>query len=200
MAQEAGPNSTSPQDDGLPYIDNWPNDEPIVSIRDARRRLALADAFSDDIRGLTSELKELLREALHEAGRYTVEATYIPEITRSVLKDLRPPERWGDAWIGDVIDPGDLWDHARRGQALTRVGAYAGIPSAEVGQVVHSIGKAFGFVFDHDARDFLPHYQTATEQLGAAAGEYQHLRDSIAGRLVRLRRCERVPSARRAAD
>src|SRR5262245_17865069 len=105
MAHKAGPNSTSPSDDGLPFIDNGPNDEPIVSIRDARRRLALADAFRDDIRELNSELKGLLREALETAGRHTVEATFIPEITRSALKDLKPPERWGDAWVGDVIYP-----------------------------------------------------------------------------------------------
>lgn len=187
MAQEAGPNSTSPSDDGLPPINYWPNDEPIVSIRDARRRLALADGFGKDLLELALEVAKLEREALTEAGKFTVEATYDAKLARSLLTGVPAPDRWGNEWAIDLVYAGEFYDNPRRFQALTRVAAYVGIPVAEVRAVSEAIGEAVDSLFgEHRARELVGQLRDIYERLLAARGDYLTLRDSIAGRLDRM--------------
>jgi hypothetical protein len=186
MAQAPESDRTRSSDPQLPDIRCWPNDARIVSIQDARRRLTLADGFRDDLRQLATELERLQREALEAAGMYDVEATYDSSLMRTLLAKVRPPETWGNEWMIDLIDAGQIYFNSQRFQALTRVGAYAEIPCAEVRQVADAVGAAIAAALDGRGPELLPRLQDVIEQLWSASGDYQHLRDSIAGRLDRM--------------
>ena len=87
----------------------------------------------------------------------------------------------------DLVSPGPLHYVPAKVQALRRVGAYAGIPSAEVREVIQAVEAAMdAALIKFSAAELLPRMQEVVEQLASAGRDYDHLRDSIAGRLDRM--------------
>src|SRR5262249_53980026 len=195
MAQAPESDRTPSSEPLLPDINYWPNDVRIVSIQDARRRLTLADGLRPDIGKLRDEFVRLRREALLAAGMSDVRAMDDPQLVRSRLAQVSAPASWGNEWVGDLIYPGDIWDSPRQLQILGRVGAYAGVSPAEVRQVVETVASAMDAALNGCAHELLPRLQDVIEQLGAAWGDYQYLRDAIAGRLDRMENAEGLDDA-----
>jgi hypothetical protein len=193
MTRNSGPS----QDGGFPSINSYPNDVAIVSIGDARRRLALADGLQKDLGLFAEEFRRLRRDALEAAGMYDVEATHNPRLVRSLLKRTPVPKNWVNQWVGDLIDLGEIYDSPRQIQALRRVGAFAGIPTAEVRQVIDSVVNAMHGALDGCGQGLLKRLQDVIEQLGSAYADYEHLRDSIAGLLDRMENEQRLRYADR---
>ena len=179
-------NSGQDQNADLPPINSYPNDEAIVSIRDARRRLAFADGLREDLRNLINEFLRLQHDALNAADMYDVEAKYDRQLMRSILAQISPPASWGDAWVGDLIYLGEIYESTLQFQALRRVAAYAEMSPTEVRQVIENVGAAMHAALGGSAQELLPRFQDVIEQFGSAYADYEHLRDSIAGRLDRM--------------
>ena len=91
MAQTPESDWTQSSDTQLAAINCFPNDVAIVSIRDARRRLALADGIQKNLRHLAEELRQLRRDALEAAGIHDAEAAHDPDLMRSLLKKALSP-------------------------------------------------------------------------------------------------------------
>jgi hypothetical protein len=183
--------SSSGLDDGLPSIDKWPNDVPIVSIRDARRRLALADEYIYDLLNLAHELDHLMREALEAAGCFTFKVACDPVLQRSLLATVSAPPKWGNKWAADLISSGGHGDYLRRNQALRRVGGYVGIPLAEIRAVTEAISECYHFVSrTRPLSKQLAELQDVHMEILAAHEDYMTLRDTIAGALDRMQAAE----------
>src|SRR5262245_5392218 len=171
MAQTTESDCARSSDRQASDLTSWPTDVPIVSIEDARCRLNLADSICGDLQQLDEHFQRLRSKVLDCASENDVEVVYDPELMRSVVQ-LLPDSRWD--WCN----------------SLRRVGAYMGIPSPEVRQVIDAVrvatNAAMNAALNGQTAGLLMRSQEVIEQLGAARDAYQHLRDSIAGRLDRL--------------
>jgi hypothetical protein len=181
------PNPAESNSDELSPLDCFPSDVAIVSISDARRRLTLADGFRNDLTHIMDELKRLQMQALASVDMFDVDVLSDPKRMRSLLAQMPVPASWGDEWVIELIYAGEFCAHGLWFQELGRVAAFAGIPKAEVTEVIRVIDEAIeAAIGEVRISELFPQTQDVIEQLSAAGGQYQILRDAIAGRLDRM--------------